>query len=195
MPFWIIGALGAVRKALSALWALAVRYPLAAALVAALCLSAWLWQGKGKALNQRDTQIAGRAADRKAVADAQVEAARLALAAKAATEARYKAHAQEIDREHETQLADARSDVDRYIAASRVRGKAVAGAGSKAVASADNRDPGVPAGLPANYVPVAESDLRACAAATAYALDARAWALGLAHQPHTKLHHHSQEQP
>ena len=46
---WLLGALGAVRRALSALWGLAARYPLQAALIASLCLSGWLWWGWNRA--------------------------------------------------------------------------------------------------------------------------------------------------
>ncbi len=177
---FLLGAFGFVRRAAQGAFTLATRYPLQAALIVAVLALGWTWHGKSKAIGQRDAAVAGRKADRTAYTAAQAEAGRLALAAKAATEARYKAHAQEIDREHETQLADARSDVDRYIADHRVRAQGVAGSRGGTPATPDNRNPGVPANLPANYVPVAESDLRACAAATAYALDARTWALGLA---------------
>ncbi len=177
---WLLGLAGAARRALSALWGLTTRYPLAAALCVSLLACGLLWRSGEHARDQRDGARAELADQRAAYANAQVEAARLAIAAKAATEARYKAHAQEIDREHETQLADARSDVDRYIASQRVRGKAVASAGSKTAVAPGDSHPGVPAGLPTDHVAVAESDLRACAAATAYALDAREWALGLA---------------
>ncbi len=194
---WLLGALGigglgaaalifipgAAANALRALGAaldVVRRNPWQCAVLALLLACGLLWRGWNHADDETAVQVAGRAADRKAVADAQVEAARLAIAAKAATEARYRANAERIDHAHETQLADARSDVDRYIADHRVRAQGVAGSRGGTPATADNRDPGVLAGLPANYVPVAESDLRACAAATAYALSAREWALGLA---------------
>ncbi len=178
--FLIPGLLPRAIEAAGALLGVARRNPWPVAVLALLLACGLLWRSGERARDERDGARAALVDQQHAYHEAQVEAARLALAAKAATEARYKAHAQEIDREHETQLADARSDVDRFIANQRVRGKAVAGSGSKAVASADNRDPGVLAGMPADHVAVAESDLRACAAATAYAVAAREWALGLA---------------
>lgn len=51
---WLLSALFSLHKAATALWSLARRYPLIAALIAALCLSAWMWHGKGKALAERD---------------------------------------------------------------------------------------------------------------------------------------------
>ena len=72
---WLLGALGWLRKALSAALALVARYPLQCALVASLALLAWTWHGRSKAIGQRDSAIAGRASDnaicRKSVADLQ----------------------------------------------------------------------------------------------------------------------------
>ena len=45
MPFWIIGALGWLRKAAGSVFSLARRYPLAAALIVALLACGWMWRG------------------------------------------------------------------------------------------------------------------------------------------------------
>ncbi len=179
MPLFLLGALGWLKRAFSAALALITRYPLQAALLVALLACGWLWHGKGKAIEQRDVQIAGRAADRKAVAAAQVEAARLALAAKAATEARYRTIAKEADHAYQAELADARSDAERYIAANRVRPETAGRSPRQAAGPAEDRAAVVPVGLPATSVMVSANDVRACTDATTYALSARAWALGL----------------
>lgn len=50
----LLGAWGWLKQALGALLDLIRRYPLAAALIAALCLSLWLWRGKERAEGERD---------------------------------------------------------------------------------------------------------------------------------------------
>ncbi len=170
---------GIGKAVLSAITGFARNYPWQAALAVCLALSLWLYVGKGKAIEQRDAQIAGRAADRKAVAAAQVEAARLALAAKAATEARYRTIAKEADHAYQAELADARSDAERYIAANRVRPETAGRSPRQAAGPAEDRAAVVPVGLPATSVMVSADDVRACTDATTYALSARAWALGL----------------
>lgn len=84
---WLLTAWGGVKR----LFGLAVRYPLQAALIASLCLSAWFYSGKQDALAtiaKRDATIAQMAAAskiataaqialNKAVTDKQTEIARL----------------------------------------------------------------------------------------------------------------------
>ena len=87
MPFLLLKLLGIgrwLREAFSALFGLARRYPLQAAIFALLALLAWTYHGKVSAIGQRDAAvvgreaaIAGRAADRKAYTAAQAEAERL----------------------------------------------------------------------------------------------------------------------
>lgn len=50
----LLGAWGWLKQALGSLLDLIRRYPLAAALIASLCLSLWLWRGKERAESQRD---------------------------------------------------------------------------------------------------------------------------------------------
>ena len=57
MTLWLLGALGWLRKAAGAALDLARRYPLQAACIALLCLSGWLWHGKGNALAERDADL------------------------------------------------------------------------------------------------------------------------------------------
>ena len=54
----LLGWLGWLGKGAQALLNLAARYPWQAALITSLCLSAWLWHGKGKAIDARDAEIA-----------------------------------------------------------------------------------------------------------------------------------------
>lgn len=177
---FLFSALGAVRKALSALWALAVKYPALAAMCLALAFSAYLWRGWNHADAHTAAQVAGRAADRAAYTEAQVEAARLALAAKAATEARYKAHAQEIQDAYETKLASVSDAARAFIDRNRVRVASVAGSSSGSASATGDRNPGVSESLPTGgLVAVSDADVLACSDATAYAIAARDWALGL----------------
>lgn len=194
---WLLGALGIggigaalflvpglaanALKALGALLDVVRDHPWQVAVAASLALSGWLWWGKGNAIEERDAAVAGRKADRAAYTAAQAEALRLALAAKAATEARYKAHAERIDRDHETELADARDATADYIARNRVRGQGAGSATGGTATAADNRGPGVLPEMPAgSFVAVSDVDVQRCSDATAYALSAREWALGLA---------------
>ncbi len=190
---WILGALGAVRKALSALWALAVKYPALAACIALACLSAWLWMGWNKTEDQRDFARTLAAEERanhvQTIAnyrEAQTRARAFAVAQKQAEEARHKANAERIDRDHENQLADARSDVDRYIAGHRVRPQggatAAQGGGGPAFAAAGDRSASGSerSGETAFMVAVAEADIGICTANTLRLEAVRDWALGLA---------------
>ena len=122
----------------------------------------------------------GRKADRKSYTDAQAEAKRKAEAARLAEEARYRRQAEEADDAHKAQLADARSDAERYIAANRVRPQAAGRPPGGPGASPESGDPRVPESVPPHgLVAVTEADVRACTAATVYAHRAREWALGL----------------
>ena len=178
---WLLGALGWLRKAASAFFALLTRYPLQAALVASLCLAGWLWWGKGKTIDQRDEAVAGRRADRAAYTAAQAEAQRLALAAKAATEARYKANAERVQNAYEAKSADVRSAAARFIDANRLRPGGVGGSPRQAASAADHSNPGVPVDVStAALVAVSDVDVQRCSDTAAYAVAAREWALGLA---------------
>ena len=69
MPFLLLKLLGIgkwLREAAGGVFSLVRRYPLAAALIASLCLAGWFWHGKSKAIEQRDAAVAGRKADRTA---------------------------------------------------------------------------------------------------------------------------------
>lgn len=123
---------------------------------------------------------AGRKADRQSYTDAQAEAKRKAEAARLAEEARYRRQAEEADNAHEAQLADARDDAERYIAANRVRPEAAGRSPGGPGTGPESGAPRVPEGLPPDgLVAVTEADVRACTAATIYAFNAHRWANGL----------------
>ena len=134
--------------------------------IALALLSALLWRGRDNALAELATFKA-----------AQKEATAKAIAARKAEEKRLASHAERIDREHKTELANAMDAADAYIRANRVRCEA--GTASGTIAATPDRDTGVSEGMPATGVLVSEGDVQACSAATAYALKAREWALGL----------------
>ena len=179
--FFIPGLLPRAIEAAGALLGVVRRYPLQAALVASLCLAGWLWWGKGKAIDQRDAAVAGRRADRAAYTAAQAEAQRLALAAKAATEARYKANAERVQNAYEAKFADVRSAAASFIDANRLRPGGVGGSPGQAASATDHRNPRVPVDVSASaLVAVSDVDVQRCSDTAAYAVAAREWALGLA---------------
>ncbi len=152
MTLWLLGALGWLRKAAGAALDVARRYPLQAALIALLCLSGWLWHGKGKALAERDAARAEIAA----VIEAQKQATAAALAARAKTEKLTKDLAHATD-QHAADL-DA---ISRRALADRMRGQAPRCASGGAVAAAvpdsAQGDPGADTG--GVYFTAAEADL------------------------------------
>lgn len=112
---WLLSTLGWLRKAATALFDLARRYPLAAALIASLCLAGWLWHGKGNAMAERDAARAEIAA----MVEANKVATERAKEARAATEKLSKELADATD-QHAADL-DA---ISRRALADRMRAKA-----------------------------------------------------------------------
>lgn len=148
---WWLSALGWLRKTAIAALDLARRYPLAAALIASLCLSGWLWHGKGKALAERDAARAEIAA----MIEANKVATERAKEARAATEKLSKELADATD-QHAADL-DA---ISRRALADRMRAKAprcdASGAIAAAVPDGSQVDPGANSG--GVYFPAAEAD-------------------------------------
>jgi hypothetical protein len=79
-------------------------------------------------------QVALRAADKAAYVAAQEQARQKAEQAKAATEASYKALADQKDKDYATEIADARTAADAYIASHRLQPQGAQGAGSRSAA-------------------------------------------------------------
>lgn len=167
----LLGAGAWLKAALSSAFSALARYPWQTACVALLCLSVFLWWRWDVAADDRDTARAQTAE----IIKAAEEAERLAIAARAATEKRYKDLANAIDKEHEAALADARDATDSFIAANRVRAKVCPG---QAVTTGQGGSAGVPAEVPAGIV-VGEADVRVCGDLYTYAVGAHNWAAGL----------------
>lgn len=162
MPLFILTALGWAKAALTAILDLARRYPREMAIVALLCLAAWLWQGWNKAEAYSAALIS--ASDKASAAfRAQIKA----------QQESYNILAKETDREHKKALADAGDRTDRFIAARRVRPE-TCGAASPPQAS-QGEDPRAPEAAPADAVLVEAGDVRACSAAAVYAQSSYEW--------------------
>lgn len=147
----LLGAWNWLRKAATALFDLARRYPLAAGLIVALAACGWLWHGKGKALAERDAARAEIAT----MVEANKVATERAKAARAKTEKLSKELADATD-QHAADL-DA---ISRRALADRMRAKAprcnASGAIAAAVPDGSKVDPGDNSG--GVYFTAAEAD-------------------------------------
>lgn len=148
---WWLSALGWLRKPATVVWKYSRVYPREAIIVALLCLSGWLWHGKGKALAERD---AARA-ENVALVKGNREAEERAKQARANTEKLSKELADATD-QHAADL-DA---ISRRALADRMRAKAprcgTSGAVAAAVPDDPARDPGANSG--GVYFTAAEAD-------------------------------------
>lgn len=175
------GALGWARKAAQAVFDLVRRYPLQAALIALLCLSGWLWQGKRAALADRDEWKAAHSSIVEQYATAQAEAARRAKDAKEAAEARYKALAERTDDELDQTRASLRIALERYAAANQLWPKGNRGSSCGPVAPAEDRSPEGPDGPGAGpeLLAISREDFDVLNDNTARLLAAHEWAKSL----------------
>lgn len=171
MTLWLLSALGWLRKAATALFDLARRYPLATGLILALAACGWLWHGKGKALAERDAARAQISA----MIEASKQATALALKERAANQAAFAKLKKEADNGHSTALADADRRTADFIRLRRQSGSCAA----KADPASEGPSAGVPESAPAETVLVDASDVRACSAASVYADEAHKWAASL----------------
>lgn len=179
---WLFTAILGIRKALQALWAIAMRYPMQAAIIGLACLSAWLWTGWDKADARADKYAAAIQTERAAYTKAQNEANARAIAAVKAQEARYKEQANNADRSYKEALADANSALDRYIATNRVRRAGTADSspgGTTASPQGDAAESGDGPGATSFMVAVTPDDLRICTVNTERLIAVKAWADGL----------------
>jgi hypothetical protein len=120
---------------------------------------------------------AGRKADRDAYVAAQVEAKAAQDRLNASISARYKAAAEETDREHTKALQDAHSAAERFIAGNRLRQSAqgAAGRSGPTAQGAGSSVPDEPA-ADAELVAVSAGDVRVCTMDHEYAASAYQWA-------------------
>jgi len=159
--------------ALATLWRiLGIRGAIAVALGLALAFTAWradVLQGR---LERARDQIAAME-----VAQEAARAAQQAVNDAAAT--RYQELAERADDDTLQAQATALDAATRYIRDNRVQpcGTSLP---TETTASAPDSDPGIPASLPADsFVAVSPADVRACTAATTYAIEAHRWANSL----------------
>lgn len=146
---------------------------------AGLALIAAFWWTYHSGYQRRDalakSEIAAMVAE---YTQAQADAGRLAQAAKAATELRYRNLAERIDNDQARNQANARDAANRYITANRVRPQAVDGSSSSTASPASDNGAGLPAPVSAGII-VGEADVLACTDLYTYAASANAWAGGL----------------
>lgn len=162
---WLLGLGKWLREAATALFGVVARHPWQAALIASLCLSAWLWWGRNEA---RD-QLAQRIAAEKSAAGAQKRV-------NDAAQAHYTEKANEADTKHEAMVAEAFDATQRFIDRHRVQ---PADRACKAPAPASGDSAPVHVEVPAAGVVVAEADVQRCAAWQAYGVAANEWAQSL----------------
>lgn len=166
MPLWLLGLGGWLKSAFSAAFGLARQYPLQMALIACLCLSAWLWHGR----NEAREELAQRIATEKAATGAQ------ARVNQAATE-HYREVANVADTKHDEMVDRAWDATRQYVATHRLQPQDRT---CEAPAAPGGDGAQVPAPVPANPdVAVSELDVRRCSEATAYAVSAYEWANSL----------------
>lgn len=122
---WLLGVGTWLKNAISAAFALVVKYPVIAAVIALVCLSAWLWHGKQVALDRADAfkqvavdEIRAHKATKANYRTAQEQAAKL----EAARLERVKVIQESINdtskESYERRLADLRTRYDRLRAQS-----------------------------------------------------------------------------
>lgn len=132
-------------------------------------------------LTERDDAIKGRADDRAAYVSAQELARQRNEQAIAKREADFRALADQKDKEYATELADAQSIAERYIASHRLRSPAPQDGVGSAPALGQDRGTGgaVGPGDAPELVGVTADDIRICTENTSRLEKAREWALGL----------------
>ena len=158
---------------LTALWRfLGIRGCIAVGLAMALAFAMWRADVISGKLERARSQIAAMK-----VASEAARAAQQAVNDAAA--ARYQELAERADNDIADAQAVAMDAAGRYIAANRVQPCSGGGTSGTPAPSASG-DTSVPASLPADsFVAVSPEDVRACTAATTYALEAHRWATEL----------------
>lgn len=172
---FIPGALPAAIQALGALISAIRRNPWQFALIASLCLSAWLYMGKRSETRRADAWHHAWQAQKNA-SDA-AAAAQKALNAK--IQSTYQEQADGAQERHIARDAGMRSATADFIRANRVQpGQCEAGASNPSPAASGAPVPQEPTASPV-MVAVEQSDVETCAADYGYALSAYEWAKGL----------------
>lgn len=171
---WLLGALGWLRRAFSALLGIVAQYPLQSALAASLCLSFGLWRSAEHARDQRDQWH--RAHDLRVKAEMTATAAQKTLNAE--VQHTFEEQADAAQERHVARDVRVRDATARFVDARRVRPGSGPSCGSDPAPIASGST--VPESVPSDsLVAVDELDVQRCAAATNYALSAYQWANGL----------------
>ena len=145
-------------------------------LALAACVGVILWQHGAE--TRKDARIAYLSATLDQVKVAQAQAQVAAQVAHDAQETAYRAKAQTGQQDHDQKLAAAQSAVDDLR--DRLRAQTIASRALAASPGAQGGNPDIPATVPTDsQLSLSEADVRACASATAYAVGAHDWALGL----------------
>lgn len=161
---WLLGALGAVRKAAQAAWGIATRYPWQAALLVALLACGWLWMGWNKA----DRKTAAAWAVVAEYKEANAKATAWALAEKRAKETAATDIKESANAVLKTSLVAGQAATDRFFADNRcVRFTPAKGGGERADMPRPDSVAGQPerAGGDAELAAIDKPDLNACTTA------------------------------
>ena len=175
----LLGAWGWLKQAIGALLDLIRRYPLAAALIASLCLSMWLWRGWSAEQAARKDDALAHSEEMKAWRAASEQARKDQLALNAANQELSQRIADNAAQRHvETKRATDRAIAD-YAASHRMR----ADSACRPVAAGEapmHPDPGTPAGPDGSeLVAVPRADFEAVARDAVRGREAQAFLIDL----------------
>jgi hypothetical protein len=114
---YLLSALGFIKRLFAAALAFALARPWQAAVIALVCLSAWLWHGKGV----EHHKLVACQNDRAAMIAAQAKAKADQIAANKAVAQSYQIHAEKADEAYRDELAGIRAASDAYARSHGVR--------------------------------------------------------------------------
>lgn len=164
---WLLSAWGGFKGLLR----LAVEYPLQAAIIALLCLSGWLYNGREQARDHLAKEQASHITTKVGYANAQKVAAEINKKQVARIESEYAAIAEKAESHYEKRIASNRASLDRWL-----RSQAAKGNTSSTAASEAAPVPGeAVSGTETAIVPISDLEIVADAYAQLEAL--RLWAL------------------
>lgn len=171
----LFSALGLLKRLIEGAVDLIRRYPLQAALIAALALSWHLWSGREHARADLRKERVARQIDRDSYIAAQREAQRLAEAQRAANQATFHRRKETADAKQDIAVAD---DLGRAREWMRQH-QAPSCPGSRAPASGQGGVAGGPDGANRPAVVVPAPDIETCTSNTRRLMIAQEWAMGL----------------
>jgi hypothetical protein len=173
--FFIPGAMRVATEALSGALRLIRENPMLAIILGLVLACGWLWRADHHHVAQLHAEQIARKADHAAYIAAQAEAQRLAIAARDATERRYKDIAHDADTKAAAALVDARSLSVRYADAHRVRDQAACRSGGNTVATGQDRTASDSSGPGADAIVLSQADFDVLNANTVRLEQVRQW--------------------